>query len=161
MKQKAILEFLYSTGCRVGELIILKKFDIDWDKKTVHLFGKGKKHRISFLNAKAEVALKEYLESRVDDKEWLFVSDRKPYEQMHTCGIQKIIRNICKNTNGMVTKNVTPHVMRHTFCTTAVEHNANIVSVQKMMGHSSLNTTLTYIHTSSESAYADHLKAVV
>ena len=78
LKQKAILEVLYSTGCRVGELVVLKKSDVDWNKKTVHLFGKGKKHRTSFLNAKAEVALKEYLESRVDDNEWLFVSDRKP-----------------------------------------------------------------------------------
>ena len=82
-KQVAILEVLYSTGCRVGELAILKKSDIDWHEKTVHLFGKGRKHRVSFLNAKAEVALKEYLASRKDDNEYLFVSDRKPYNQIH------------------------------------------------------------------------------
>ena len=161
LKQKAILEFLYSTGCRVGELVILKKSDIDWDKKTVHLFGKGKKHRISFLNAKAEVALKEYLESRVDDSEWLFVSDRRPYNQMHVSGIERIMRVICSNTNGMVSKRVTPHVMRHTCASTLANNNSNIISVQKILGHSNVNTTMNYIHTSIDSAYADHLKSVV
>lgn len=161
LKHKAILEMLYSTGCRVGELVILKKSDIDWDRKTVHLFGKGKKHRNSFLNAKAEVAIKEYLNSREDDNEWLFVSDRKPHNQMHVCGIQKIMREIYERTNGAITKKVSCHSMRHTFCTNLIEHNANIVSVQKMAGHSSIATTSQYIHMSDEYAYSDHLKAIV
>ena len=110
LKQKAILEFLYSTGCRVGELVVLKKSDINWQDKSVHLFGKGQKHRTSFLNAKAEVALKEYLDSRSDDKEWLFVSDRKPHDQMHVCGIQKIVRDISKRASSYTAKHVTPHV---------------------------------------------------
>lgn len=161
LKQKAILEVLYSTGCRVGELVILKKSDINWQEKTVHLFGKGKKHRTSFLNAKAEIALKEYLNSRKDDKEWLFVSDRSPYDQMHNAGIQKIIREIANRAGDKVDKKVTPHIMRHTFCTTAIEHGASLVSVQKMAGHSDANTTMGYIHASNESAYIDHLKTIV
>lgn len=161
LKQKAILEVIYSTGCRVGELVVLKKSDIDWDKKTVHLFGKGKKHRISFLNAKAEVALKEYLNSRTDDKEWLFVSDRKPHDQMHVCGIQKIMRQICERTGDNINKNVTPHILRHTCASVLANNNANLISVQKILGHSSIQTTINYIHTSMDSAYADHLKAIV
>ena len=160
-KQKAILEVLYSTGCRVGELVILKKSDIDWDKKTVHLFGKGKKHRTSFLNAKAEVALKEYLNSREDDNEWLFVSDRKPYNQMHVCGIQKIMRQITERSQSHVSKNVTPHIMRHTMATRMVENNSNLVSVQKILGHSNINTTMTYVHATMESARSEHIKAIV
>ena len=160
-KQKAILEVLYSTGCRVGELVILKKSDIDWQEKTVHLFGKGQKHRVSFLNAKAEVALKEYLKSRNDDNEYLFVSDRKPYNQMHVSGIQKIVRQMAERAGDKVNKNVTPHVMRHTFCTTAIEHGASLTSVQKMAGHSNLNTTNQYIHVSTTSVHADHLKAII
>ena len=160
-KQKAILEVLYSTGCRVGELVILKKSDIDWQEKTVHLFGKNQKHRTSFLNAKAEVALKEYLNSRKDDNEWLFVSDRKPYNQMHVSGIQKIIRKIAEGAGDKINKKVSPHTMRHTFCTTAIEHGASLVSVQKMAGHSSPNVTMTYIHASLDSAKTDHLKTII
>lgn len=160
-KQKAILELLYSTGCRVGELVILKKEDIDWQEKTVHLFGKGQKHRVSFLNAKAEVALKEYLSTRKDDKEWLFVSDRKPYNQMHVSGIQKIMREMAKRAGDKICKNITPHILRHTFCTTAIEHGASLVSVQKMAGHSNVNVTMGYVHTSLESAKIEHSKSVI
>jgi integrase/recombinase XerD len=160
-KQRAILEVLYSTGCRVGELVILKKSDIDWDKKTVHLFGKGKKHRTSFLNAKAEVALKEYLNSREDEKEWLFVSDRKPHDQMHVCGIQKIMRQLTERSQSNVSKNVTPHIMRHTMATRMVENNSNLVSVQKILGHSNINTTMTYVHSTMESAQVEHIRAIV
>lgn len=160
-KQKAVLEVLYSTGCRVGELVTLKKEDINWQDKTVHLFGKGNKHRTSFLNAKAEVALKEYLETRTDDKEWLFVSDRKPHDQMHNSGIQKIIRSISERAGSNVNKNVTPHILRHTMATRMIETNSDITSIQKILGHTNINTTMTYVHNTLESAKIDHNKSVV
>lgn len=161
LKQRAILEFMYSTGCRVGELVILKKSDINWETKEVHLFGKGKKHRTSYMNAKAEVALKEYLTSRTDNNEWLFVSDRRPYNQMHVDGIQKIIRLMTERAKDGVTKHVTPHVLRHTFATQSINNGANLLSVQKLLGHSNINTTLTYLHTNMEDIKRDHLKSVV
>lgn len=160
-KQKAILEVLYSTGCRVGELVILKKSDINWSTKAIHLFGKGKKHRTSFINAKAEVALKEYLNSRTDNNEYLFVSDRKPYNQMHVSGVQKIIREVSQRANCHTTKNVTPHILRHTMATRMIESNSDITSIQKLLGHENINTTMTYIHTAIDNAHADHIKAVV
>lgn len=160
-KQRAILEVLYSTGCRVGELVLLKKSDIDWQEKTVHLFGKGKKHRTSFINAKAEVALREYLNSRNDDQEWLFVSDRRPYNQMHVSGIQKIIRELSNRANGNIGKKISPHTLRHTCASVLIENNANIISVQKLLGHENINTTMTYIHTSLEGVKLDHHRAVI
>ena len=160
-KERAVLEVLYSTGCRVGELVILKKDDIDWKEKTVHLFGKGKKHRTGFLNAKAEVALKEYLNSRQDDKEWLFVSDRKPHDQMHTSGIQKNIRTIYSRAGANINKKVTPHVLRHTTATRMLENNADLTSIQAVLGHSNINTTMIYAHNTMESVKLDHRKAVV
>lgn len=159
-KQKAILEVLYSTGCRVGELVILKKSDIDWNNKSVHLFGKGQKHRMSFLNAKAEVALKEYLNSRKDDKEWLFVSDRAPHDQMHVCGIQKIIRQMCERADN-VNKNVTPHILRHTCASESIAHGASLVTVQKILGHSNINVTMNYVHTTMDNVKLEHLKTVI
>lgn len=161
LKHKAILEMLYSTGCRVGELVILQKSDIDWDKKTVHLFGKGKKHRISFLNAKAEVALREYLESRVDDGEYLFVSDRKPYNPMHVDGIQKIMRQMSERASSNMTHKVTPHILRHTMATRMVESNSDIIAVQRILGHSNINTTMTYIHSTMDNVQSAHIRAVV
>ena len=74
----AIVELLYSTGCRVSELSALNKSDINFETKEVYLFGKGEKHRTSYLNAKAEVAVKEYLSTREDSNTALIVSDRKP-----------------------------------------------------------------------------------
>lgn len=159
LKQKAIIEVLYSTGCRVGELVVLKKSDINWDNKTIHLFGKGKKHRTSFINAKAEIALKDYLASRKDDKEWLFVSDRSPHEQMHVCGIQKIMRQICERAG--VDKNITPHILRHTMATQMVENNSDLTSVQQILGHSNINTTMTYVHNTLDNAKRQHLNSIV
>ena len=89
----ALVEVLYSTGCRVSELCHLRKSDINWDNNTVQLYGKGKKHRISYLNAKASVHLKRYLDNRTDNEEWLFLSKRGSHS-MTPAGIQKVLRNI-------------------------------------------------------------------
>jgi integrase/recombinase XerD len=91
VRERAIIEFLYITGARVSELTIIKKSDINWYEKSVRLFGKGRKHRISFLNAKAEVALKNYLESRDDDCEYLFVTIKKPHRNISKDGVEKIV----------------------------------------------------------------------
>ncbi len=84
----AIMEVLYSTGCRVSELCNLCKDDVDWTAKTVHIFGKGKKHRISYLNAKAEISLKNYLAERCDDCNYLFVTERG-HHKMTSSAVQK------------------------------------------------------------------------
>lgn len=160
-KQKAVLEVLYSTGCRIGELVILKKNDIDWHEKTVHLFGKGKKHRISFLNAKAEVALKAYLDSRDDESEFLFVSDRKPHNPMKVCGMQKIIRDISNRANVNLQNKVTAHVIRHTTATRMYENNTDIGTIQAILGHNNVNTTMIYVHNSIENIRNEHRKSVV
>ena len=81
-REKAIVEMLYSTGCRVTELERLNISDVNFETKEVTLFGKGSKHRTSYLNAKAEVALKDYLNSRTDDNPALFVYERKPYGRL-------------------------------------------------------------------------------
>lgn len=161
LKQKAILEVLYSTGCRVGELVVLKKSDIDWHDKTVLLFGKGQKYRTSFLNAKAEVALKEYLNSRKDNEEWLFVSDRHPHGQMHVCGVQKIMRGIVERTGDNINKNVTCHILRHTTASRMLENGADLSSIQTILGHDNINTTMIYAHNTLEHVKNEHRKAIV
>ena len=160
LKEKAIIEVLYSTGCRVSELARLKKSDIDWNDKSVHLFGKGNKHRISFLNAKAEVALKEYLESRSDENKYLFVSDRRPHNPIKKEALEKIVRNISKRSSCM-TKHVTPHVLRHTTATTAIRNGMPVEDISKLLGHSNIDTTMIYAKTSLENVKAGHKRYIV
>lgn len=159
IRDKAIIEFIYSTGCRVSEVCAVKKSDIDWSNNSVHLFGKGSKHRTSFINAKAEFAIKNYLASRDDDSEYLFVSMRKPHGKLKKCGIEKIIRDI--SIKACLNKKLTPHILRHTTCTQALKNGMPIDEIQKMVGHASINTTMIYAKTDLENVRASHKKYVI
>lgn len=159
-REKAIVEMLYSTGCRVSELEHLNISDVNFETKEVMLFGKGNKHRVSYLNAKAEVTLKNYLKERTDNDEALFVYDRKPYSRLKKSGIELIIKNIVNRTNG-VDVHVTPHVFRHSTTTHSLNHGMNVVEVSKLLGHESIETTMQYISTSSDSIKNNYQKYVI
>lgn len=160
-RELAIIETLYSTGCRVSELGALKKSDVDWYEKSVHLFGKGKKHRYSFLNAKAEVALRVYLESRTDACEYLFVTSRKPYRSLSKDGIEKIVRVLNDRASLHISKHITPHILRHTTATTALHNGMPVEEISKLLGHESIDTTMIYAESSLEAVRADHKKHIV
>ncbi len=159
-REKAIVEMLYSTGCRVTELERLNISDVNFDTKEVILFGKGDKHRISYMNAKAEVALKEYLNERSDSNQALFVYDRKPYGRLKKSGIEFMIRKMMKRTSG-VTTHITPHVFRHTTATTALDRGMSIVDVSRLLGHRRLDTTMEYITANSNSVKNNHQNYVI
>ena len=159
-REKAIVEMLYSTGCRVSELEHLNISDINFETKEVMLFGKGNKHRVSYLNAKAEISLRNYLKERTDNDEALFVYNKKPYSRLKKSGIELIIKNIVNRTNG-VDVHVTPHVFRHTTATHSLNHGMNVVEVSKLLGHESIETTMQYISTSSESIKNNYQKYVI
>lgn len=154
-REKAIVEMLYSTGCRVTELERLNISDVNFDTKEVFLFGKGNKHRVSYLNAKAEVALKDYLNERDDDNEPLFVYEKKPHNRLKKAGIESIIKNIESRVPD-ITVHVTPHVFRHTTCSNAIDRGMNIVDVSKLLGHRRIETTMEYITTDSNSVKNNH-----
>lgn len=159
-REKAIVEVLYSTGCRVTELERLNISDVNFEAKEVYLFGKGDKHRTSYLNAKAEVALKDYLDERTDNNPALFVYDRKPHERLKKSGIEFLIRKMMKRTSG-VTTHVTPHVFRHTTATTALDRGMSIVDVSRLLGHRRLDTTMEYITANSNSVKSNHQNYVI
>lgn len=159
IRERAMIEFMYSTGCRVSEMCIVKKSDVNFQSDEVHLFGKGKKHRTSYLNAKAHVALQEYLKSRDDASEYLFVRDRRPHEKLGKEAIEEIVRNIRERAG--ITKVVTPHILRHTTATQAVRHGMPIEEVQKLLGHENVATTMIYVETSQDDVRSGHAKAVV
>ena len=159
VRDRAIIEFIYSTGCRVSELCILKKDDINWNTDTVHLFGKGSKHRTSFLNAKAKFYLGQYLSSRTDDSEYVFVSKRQPHDKISKAGVEKVFREL--NAKLDFNKKLTPHILRHTTATTGLNNGMPIDEIQKMLGHSSVATTMIYAKTSLENVKADHKRFII
>lgn len=158
-REKAIIETFYSTGCRVSELARLQKSDIDFKKGEVHLFGKGSKHRISYLNAKAEVALKKYLYSRNDENLSLFISDRKPYHAIQKTTIEQIVRKIGERSG--IGRRVYPHLIRHTTATDALERGMNVAEVQKILGHEKLDTTMIYAKVCQENVKYNHKRYIV
>ena len=159
LKDKALLELFYSTGCRVTEMERLDISDIDFQTKEVLLFGKGDKHRISYLNAKAEIAVRNYLDSRKDNEEALFVSDRKPYGRLKKPAIEKRIRVLGEKSG--IGRRLYPHLIRHTTVTTALDRGMNIVDVSKLFGHESVDTTMEYITTDINSIKTHHMNCVI
>lgn len=160
-RERAIIEFLFSTGCRVSELSGVKRNDVDWTARTVHLFGKGSKHRTSFINAKCEVSLRAYQKTRTDDSEFLFVTERRPYRQLKRSALEKIVRNISNRSEDEMHKHVTPHVLRHTTATIALQNGMPIADISKLLGHEKIDTTMIYAHSCMESVQAGHRKYVV
>lgn len=160
-RDRAIIEFLYSTGCRVSEIAGVKKSDVDWNAKSVHLFGKGNKHRTSYINAKSEVSLRTYLETREDDSPHLFVSERKPYRGLTKDAIEKIVRNISNRASEKLQKHVTPHILRHTTATIALQSGMPIEDISKLLGHEKIDTTMIYAHTSMDAVQAGHRRYIV
>ncbi|MDF2985748.1 MAG: site-specific recombinase XerD [Eubacterium sp.] len=157
-REKAILEFFYSTGARLDEVYKLNRLDIDWNKGMVNVIGKGDKERPVFLNAKAKVHLWNYIESRKDKSEALFVGSKLPFKRLGHRGYQRTFNKLGGRAG--ITKSVHPHLMRHTTATTAVNAGASIQAVQKMLGHTDPATTQIYADLNTEEVQMNHKKYV-
>lgn len=158
-RERAVIEVLYSTGCRVSELARIRLSDIDWNAHSVELFGKGRKYRTSYINAKAEVAIRTYLSRRVHQSLYLFCNDRGG-AQMTKGNIERMIR-VIRDRAGMSDRRITPHTFRHTTATQALNAGMPITDIQRLLGHSSVNTTMIYAHTSQEGVQAGHKRYIV
>jgi len=145
-RDKAILETLFSTGLRVSELTKLNRDSIDFKRDEFSVRGKGGKIRVVFLSERAKQALKNYLESRKDIDEALFVSFKKngSLSRLTSRSIERIIKFYAAKAG--LTKKVTPHTLRHLFATDLLQGGADLRSVQALLGHSSINTTQIYTH---------------
>lgn len=161
LRESAIVEVLYSTGCRASELCGLRKEDVDWTAGTVHLYGKGRKHRTSYLNAKAIVALRQYIDSRNDDSEWLFVTRRAPVRAIKVATLEKHFRELTELIGGEINKKLTPHLFRHTTATTALRNGMPVEEIRELLGHENIETTMVYAKASGESVQSSHRKYVV
>ena len=145
VKSRLIVSLLYSTGLRVSELVNLKVSDLNLGDKTGWVRrGKGNKDRLFVMSENLSEELKEYLELKGKENEYVFSKDRP----LTTRNIQKIIKG-ARHRAG-ISKKTTPHTLRHSFATHLLEQGIDIRVIQAMLGHSSLSTTQVYTHISSE-----------
>src|SRR3989338_7536090 len=161
LRDKAILELLFSTGLRVSELCSLTN-DIDLSLGEFSIRGKGDKVRVVFLSPSAKDALKKYFKVRKDMSDSLFVnvSKNKNKEDKNKGLDRRSIERIVKKyaTLAGITKKVTPHVIRHCFATDLLSNGADIRSVQMMLGHADISTTQIYTHTTDKQLLETHRK---
>jgi len=161
LRDKAILETLFSTGLRVSELVSLNSDQIDLERKEFGVKGKGNKLRVVFLSDAAAQWIKRYLQARQDHFKPLFirhsgrVDARKNGEKMRLTArsIQNIVAKYAKRSGLPI--EATPHTLRHSFATDLLIRGADIRSVQEMLGHESIRTTQVYTHVTNR-----HLKEV-
>jgi site-specific recombinase XerD len=157
LRDKAILELLFSTGLRVSELCSLMR-DIDLSTDELSVRGKGEKVRVVFLSPEAKAAVKKYLAARKDMDDSLFVqygrnSKDKKTMQITPRSVERIIKHY--GVKAGITKKITPHVIRHSFATDLLQNGADLRSVQVMLGHANIATTQIYTHITDK-----HLKEV-
>ncbi len=147
-RDKAIFEVFYSSGCRLSELLNLNKSDVDFNECSLRVIGKGNKERVTFISPKAKIVLLDYLASRKDDGNALFVSKTKPYGRLKTRTIQRDIERIGKCAN---IKRVHPHLLRHSFASHALTSGMDITIIQQILGHDRIDTTQIYAKVSNAS----------
>ena len=154
LREKAIIEVLYSTGMRIGELEKLNKDDIDFVNGKAIVFGKGAKEREVYFNVKAQLALKKYLENRNDTNEALFVGLQSPYNRLKVSTYEKILREL----GGRCGVHCHPHRFRRTCATILLNKGMPIQEVSKVLGHAKLETTMIYCEINQQSVAANHKK---
>ena len=155
-RNRLILEMLYATGMRVGELVSIKVKDINIEEGTILILGKGNKERITHFGEYAKDILLLYLEDgykklNKNNLEYLFINNKAT--KLTERGVRDILNNIIKETD--LSKHISPHMLRHTFATHLLNEGCDILSVQKLLGHESISATGIYTHVTTE-----HLKNV-
>ena len=160
LRDKAILQLLFSTGLRVSELTSLTR-DIDFSSDEFSIRGKGNKIRVVFISDEAKKAVNEYLKKRNDMDDALFVKsgDEKSKtgkEGLTRRSIERIVKKYAIKAG--ISKKVTPHIIRHCFATDLLSNGADIRSVQIMLGHSSISTTQIYTHITDKQLHEVHKK---
>lgn len=159
LRERALIEVLYATGGRLSELQSLNRQDVNWQTNSAKVFGKGSKEREIYFSWKALYHLKKYLNSRDDAVPALFVTERQPVRRISNRGIQRAIKKIAERSG--VTKNVHPHVFRHTFATLLLNNGADLVAVQSLLGHSDPGTTQVYAQLSDGRRKEQYTKYLV
>lgn len=164
-RDRAIMETLFSTGLRISELVSLNRDQVDLKRREFTVIGKGRKARLIFLTERAATAIEHSLAVRDDAFPPLFVNTRRTrtierfdgeQRRLGPVSIQTLVRRAALKAG--IRKKVTPHVLRHSFATTLLQHGADLRSVQEMLGHASITTTQIYTHLTNERLREVHEK---
>lgn len=157
IRDLAIIDLLYSTGMRVGELVRLNISDVDLDQRECIVFGKGDKERKVYFDAKAKIHLMEYLSHRTDDNPALFVSLNSSYSRLQISGVEIRLRKLGKKVS---LDRIHPHKFRRTMATRAIDKGMPIEQVQKILGHAQIDTTMQYAIVNQSNVKSSHRKYI-
>lgn len=153
----AIIDLLISTGIRVGELVKLNRNDINFAERECVVLGKGDKERLVYFDAKTKVHLEQYLSMRTDSNPALFVCLYAPWNRLSIAGVERFLTNLGLKSD---VRHVHPHKFRRTMATMAIEKGMPIEQVQKLLGHSQIDTTMHYAIVNQSNVKIAHKKYV-
>lgn len=157
IRDLAMIDLLYSTGIRVGELVNLNINDIDLEGRECVVYGKGDKERKVYFDAKAKVHLKEYIDGRSDENEALFVTLDAPFDRLKISGVEIRLRQMGRK---LQLDRIHPHKFRRTMATRAIDKGMPIEQVQKILGHSQIDTTMQYAIVNQNNVKNSHRKYI-
>ncbi len=160
IRDRLIIEFLYSSGLRSSELVSLSELMINLREREVRVLGKGNKERITFFSENAKIWYEKYLHAKKNEyKNYtpniVFVNSRG--ERITTRSLRRLISDYAEKAG--INKEVSPHVFRHSFATTLLNNNVDIRYLQELLGHSSISTTQVYTHVSKALLREIYIKA--
>jgi site-specific recombinase XerD len=157
IRDLAIIDLLTSTGIRVGELVKLNRNDINFQERECIVFGKGNKERMVYFNARTKIHLQQYLKSRKDKNQALFVSLAKPYNRLEISGVELRLRQIGRK---LKINRVHPHKFRRTLATMAIDKGMPVEQVQRLLGHVKIDTTMHYAMVNQTNVKLSHRKFI-
>jgi integrase/recombinase XerD len=157
IRDLAMIDLLYSTGIRVGELVNLNIKDVDFEARECVVFGKGDKERKVYFDAKAKLHLQQYLKQRTDRNPALFVTLDAPHDRLKISGVEIRLRKLGKHLH---MNKIHPHKFRRTMATRAIDKGMPIEQVQKILGHSQIDTTMQYAIVNQTNVKVSHQKYI-
>ena len=158
IRDLAMIDLLYSTGIRVGELVNLNINDINFEERECIVYGKGNKQRKVYFDAKTKVHLKRYLEQRKDYSEALFVTLDSPFKRLKISGVEIRLRKL--GQLALLDQKVHPHKFRRSMATRAIDKGMPIEQVQKLLGHQQIDTTMHYAMVNQSNVKISHRKFI-
>lgn len=157
IRDLALIDMLASTGMRVGELVLLNREDINFVERECVVFGKGDKERIVYFDARTKIHLQNYLNSRIDSNNALFVSLRAPYDRLKIGGIEVRLRELGRQLD---IPKVHPHKFRRTLATMAIDKGMPVEQLQRLLGHRRIDTTMQYAMVKQSNVKLAHKKYI-
>lgn len=157
LRDLAMIDLLTSTGMRVGEMVLLNQDDIDFNERECIVFGKGDKERLVYFDARTKIHLQNYLASRTDTEQALFVSLKAPYKRLQIGGVESRLREMGKRLD---IPKVHPHKFRRTLATVAIDKGMPIEQLQQLLGHQRIDTTLKYAMVKQSNVKLAHRKYI-